>query len=242
VRSATVAQEADSVERARAASPTGRALVERFVDGPELTVNAFHVDGTFVPLTVTDRERAQAFGVATAHLYPAVRGTDEAIAVAEAACAALGLRDGPSYTQVVLGEDGPQVMEVAARLGGGHDAELVEAVTGVPLNDLAIAAALGEDVTLPAPQTQPRAAAAVTRFLVAPPGVLAGVDVPEDLEGVVRVRVYREPGDVITPLRRGADRAGAVLVVGATREEAVARAEAAANRIRFVTADAGALV
>jgi hypothetical protein len=33
-----------------------------------------------------------------------------------------------------------------------------------------------------------------------------------------------------------------VLVVGADRDEAVARADAAAERIRFVTADAGALV
>ena len=36
------------------------------------------------------------------------------------------------------------MIEVAARLGGGHDAELVEAVTGVDLNGLAIDAALGD--------------------------------------------------------------------------------------------------
>ena len=36
------------------------------------------------------------------------------------------------------------MIEVAARLGGGHDAELVEAATGVDLNGLALAAALGE--------------------------------------------------------------------------------------------------
>jgi hypothetical protein len=82
----------------------------------------------------------------------------------------------------------------------------------------------------------------VTRFLVAPPGVLESVDVPDDLAGVEQVRLYREPGYVFTPLRRGSDRAGAVLVVGDSREQAVERAEAAAQRIRFTTADAGALV
>jgi len=45
-----------------------------------------------------------------------------------------------------------------------------------------------------------------------------------------------------SPLRRGSDRAGALLVVGLTRDEAVTRAEAAAERVRFVTADAGAFV
>ncbi len=56
------------------------------------------------------------------------------------------------------------------------------------------------------------------------------------------VRSYRAPGFVFGPLRRGADRAGAVLAVGASREEALERADRAAERIRFVTADAEALV
>jgi hypothetical protein len=47
---------------------------------------------------------------------------------------------------------------------------------------------------------------------------------------------------VFGPLRRGGDRAGAVLAVGASREEALERAGRAAERIRFVTADAEALV
>ena len=73
-------------------------------------------------------------------------------------------------------------------------------------------------------------------------GVLESVEVPQGLPGVLWTRIYREPGYVFTPLRRGADRAGAVLAVGASRAEALAGANAAADRIRFVTADAGALV
>jgi biotin carboxylase len=128
------------------------------------------------------------------------------------------------------------VIEVAARLGGGHDAELVQAVLGVDLNGLALDAALGNELVLP--PHEPRVGGAVTRFLVAPPGVLERVEVPAGLEA----RIYREPGYVFTPLRRGADRAGAVLVTAGSREEALAQADAAANRVRFVTADAGALV
>src|SRR5207244_2649677 len=157
------------------------------------------------------------------------------------------------YTQLRIGPRGAEVMEVAARLGGGHDSELVEAALGVDLNGLALAAALGEPLSpsrvtsprLPRSTTDlrravvPQVGGAVTRFLVASPGVLESVEVPDDLEGVLRVRIYREPGYVITPFRRGPDRMGALLAVGATREEALARAESAADRIRFVTADAG---
>jgi biotin carboxylase len=226
-----------AIETARGAARSGLALVEELVDGPEVTVVGFSIDGAFTALTVTDRITAElpAFGVALAHVWPSAVGAD-APAVAEAAVAALGIENGPSYTQLRIDSEGPQVIEVAARLGGGHDAELVEAVLGVDLNGLALDAALGNELVLT--RHEPLVGGAVTRFLVAPPGILQRVEVPEGVEA----RIYREPGYVFTPLRRGADRAGAVLVTAGSREEALARADAAANRVRFVTADAGALV
>ncbi len=231
---------AAAVETARSAARAGVVLVEELVDGPEVTVIGFSVRGTFVPLAVTDRVVADppAFGVALAHVFPSAHA-DAAAQVAGRAVAALGIEDGPTYTQLRVDREGPKVIEVAARLGGGHDAELVEAAVGVPLNDLAVRAALGEPVEAPAPAAV--AGGAVTRFLVAPPGVLERVEVPEGLPGVVQVRIYREPGYVVAPLRRGADRAGAVLAVGDSLEQAVERAEAAAAAIRFHVASEPAL-
>ena len=127
-------------------SRDGEALVEEFVAGDEVTVNAFLYDG-FHPVAVTDRERASAFGVATAHLFPARAGhrrgrrPPRRPARRSASCA------GPAYVQLVLAPDGPRVMEVAARLGGGHDAELCLAATGIDLAELAVRAALGETVS-----------------------------------------------------------------------------------------------
>ena len=59
-----------AVEAAIEASRNASCLVEEWVDGPEVTVNAFSVDGRFEPLTVTDRLTAEppAFGVALAPL------------------------------------------------------------------------------------------------------------------------------------------------------------------------------
>ena len=227
-----------AIETARGVARSGLALVEEFVDGPEVTVVGFSAGGTFTALAVTDRIVAEppAFGVALAHVWPS-RAGDGAAQVAEAAVSALGIENGPSYTQLRIGPAGPQVVEVAARLGGGHDAELAQAVTGVDLNGLAIDAALGLELAVPQPQAL--AGGAVTRFLVAPPGPFAGVEVPEGLE---HARIYREPGYVFLPLRRGADRAGAILVTADSRDEAVAKADEAANRIRFLTADAANLL
>ena len=137
----------DAIAAAIEESRSGVAIVEEVVDGPEVTVNAFSLRGEYHPLTVTDRLTAEppAFGVALAHVWPSEAG-GKAAEVAESAVKALGIEDGPTYTQLRVGPDGPQVIEVAARLGGGHDAELAKLALGVDLNGLALQAALGESI------------------------------------------------------------------------------------------------
>jgi biotin carboxylase len=166
-----------------------------------------------------------------------------AIEAAREAAAALGVENGPTYTQVVVGDGDVRVVEVAARLGGGHDAELCEVALGIDLNELALAAALGEPIPAHALTPVEPAEGAVTRFLTAEAGELKAVEGVEEalaIEGVSRVRVYRAPGWRFGPLRVGADRAGAVQAVGDSREQALERAAAAAERIRLVTADVDA--
>jgi hypothetical protein len=73
-------------------------------------------------------------------------------------------------------------------------------------------------------------------FLVPPVGTLRsvrGIDDAERVDGVEWVRVYRRPGFDLGPLRRGADRAGALLVRGSSRADALDRADRAAALVRF---------
>lgn len=228
---------APAIATALEASRGGSCLVEELVDGPELTVNAVSIDGRFVPLTVTDRLTAEppAFGVALAHAWPSAQDTGAAVEVARLAAEALGIANGPTYTQLRLGPAGPQVVEVAARLGGGHDAELCAVALGVDLNALAIDFALGRATT----GSEPRgiAGGACVVFLVPPAGELRAVEGVEEARasgGVVDVHVYRRPGWRFGVLRRGADRAGAVIATGESRDDALERARRAAACIRFV--------
>ncbi len=237
-----------AIELALAESRSGSCLVEELVEGPEVTVVAFSVDGCFHPLTVTDRLTADppAFGVALAHVWPSeADAAGEAAEVARRAVEALGIDDGPTYTQLRITSEGPKVIEVAARLGGGHDAELCLAALGVDLNGLALSAALGEQPEADALLAEPQVGGACTVFLTAEPGELEaihGVEAAENTEGVLRVRVYRRPGFTVDELRRGSDRVGAVQAVGGSREEALERARAAAALVRFRTARARAVL
>ncbi len=230
---------AAAIDAAVAESRGGAALIEELVDGPELTVNAISRDGRFDVLTVTDRLTAEppAFGVALAHAWPSLHATEAVVEAARVAVAALGIANGPSYTQVRLGAGGPKVVEVAARLGGGHDAELCRAATGIDLNDVALSYALGEPVRDAGLQKRRPAGGACVLFLVAPVGRLRAVDGVDSAaagEGVVWVRLYRRAGWHFEQLRRGSDRAGAILAVGDDRDDALDRARRAAESLRFV--------
>jgi biotin carboxylase len=248
VRSAEEVDEA--VRVALDASRTATLLVEGHVPGREVTVNAFSSGGHFHPLTVTDRLTAPlpAFGVALTHVWPSELEPAQigaAIEAAAGAAAAVGIKDGPSYTQVLVGPEGARVGELAARLGGGHDAELCRVALGVDLNGAALSAALGEEIPAAALAPVARVGAACVRFLVPPPGELQAVTGVEEAfgqEGIRGIRIYRRPGHVFGEFRRGADRAGAILAVGESREEALGRAARAEATIQFETVDVEALV
>ena len=224
-------------------------LVEELVAGPTVTVNGFSLAGRFVPLTITDRELAPppAFGVTLANVWPAelepvaIAG---AIAAAGAAARALGVENGPTTTQVLIGEDGPLVAKLSARIGGGHDGELCRVALGIDANALSVAAALGEQVRARELAPSHGVGAACVRFLVAPAGRLGevrGVEQAFEVEGVRGIRIYRKPGHLFKELRRASDRAGAILATGATRDDALDAADEAAARIRFVTRAAEAV-
>jgi biotin carboxylase len=244
-RGLTLVEEArrmpSAVEVALDASRSATLLVEQHVEGRELTVNGFSVEGRFRPLTVTDRVTAEppAFGVALAHVWPSELEPQQigaAIDAAAAAVAVVGIADGPSYTQVLVAEEGARVGEVAARLGGGHDAELCRAVLGVDLNGIALACALGWEIAPRQLAPVAQAGGGCVRFLVARAGTLRGVSGLEEayaLGGVKGIRVYRKPDHRFGALLRGSDRAAAVLVVGASRAEALEQAERAAQLVRF---------
>jgi biotin carboxylase len=235
---------AEAAEAALEASRSSSLLVEELVEGREVTVNGFSIDGQFYALTVTDRQLAEqpAFGVALAHVWPSAQPPlqiAQAIDAARRAAAALGIANGPTYTQVLVSEEGAFVGELAARLGGGHDAELCRAALGVDLNDAAIAVALGEPLKRQQVAPKARVGGACIRFLVPPVGELREVTGLEDafaLDGIRGIRIYRRPGHVFAPLRRGSGRAGAILAVGNSAEQALARADEAADLIRFDTA------
>src|SRR5919201_3041424 len=123
-------------ERALSASRTGAVVLERYVEGDELTVNGFLLEGDYFPMSITQRllHPPPPLGVCIAHRYPSGLSAEQErdlFELAHEVSRAVGIETGPSYVQarLVRGADAC-VIEVGARLGGGKDAELAKLVTG----------------------------------------------------------------------------------------------------------------
>jgi biotin carboxylase len=230
---------AASVSAAVAASPSGEAVLEEFVEGTEMNGIVVVQDGEVLSTILCDRLRpsGRGFGVSWLHVYPPTpEGAQlaEAEHVAAEAVRALGLRTGIGFPQILARPDGGvALVECAARIGGMMAEHLLHAF-GIDLLEVAIRLALGEPVTQE--HLRPRFERPVAiRFLTADPGMLRAGRVtrvgPLDdvlaAPGVLAAEVYSEVGETIRPVQIISDRRGYVIATGATRDEAVERADAA---------------
>ncbi|MDP9001630.1 MAG: ATP-grasp domain-containing protein, partial [Myxococcota bacterium] len=196
------------------------AVVEAWLDGREYSVNGWIEDGSLVSYCVTERITVpgkRPLGVMIAEVSPSgLSPEDEARVVAEArrAAAALGHVRGPCYSQVMLGARGCFVLETAARLGGGFDADVTKLTSGVDLYDRTLGVALGDSALERQGVTAPRFGGAIAKFRVARPGqvrALRGVDEARSMEGIDDAQVFVPVGGHVLPLTDAAKRAGYVL-------------------------------
>ena len=217
-------------------------MVERCVAGDEFSVELLCHGGQAQVLAVTDKLTTGApHFVEIGHQQPSRLAASARAAVEAAALAtvrALGITNAAAHVELRLAEEGPVIMEAAARAGGGCiSSHLVPLSTGIDLVAACIAIALGEPPRLD-PQAAPQAAA--IRFVTAPPGTIAGVagvDEARAMAGVADAEAYVTPGQGLGRLTDATARCGHAIATGPTVEAAIARAEAARDRIRVTLAD-----
>jgi biotin carboxylase len=152
----------------------------------------------------------------------------------DALVAATGFRSGILHAEWIIRDGTPHLLECAARLPGdylplllalAYDSDLVRGFLDVL------------EGRAPSMAEAPAQAAAI-RYLEAAPGTvreIRGLAAAQDLPGVIGVWMSVAPGDTVPEVTSSWSRAGEVVVVGADREEAAARALAAAEAVRVVT-------
>ncbi len=233
-------------ESARRHSPTGRVMVERFLDGPQISTESIvQPDGVATPGLADPNyehlERFAPFVVENGGELPSHLDADAQRRVrdaAERAAVALGVGPGVAKGDLVLHEGEAHVIEIAARLSGGYFcSHHIPLSTGVDLVGAAIRVALGEQV--PATDLEPSQERGVAqRFLFPEPGRVTSIEGLAEVEArpeielaEIRVRV----GETLGAVENHPARAGLVIATGPTREDAIGAAEDAVASIRIET-------
>jgi biotin carboxylase len=215
----------------------GRIVVERFLDGTELTIETVSQRGAVHVLAVSDKIKLpRRTRVATSLHYPAdlPPATLERVhALAAAAVHSVGIADGPAHVEMIVTDAGPVLLELGARGGGGHIFSLItEAVSGVPMVAESARVLVGDEADL-----RVRHERGCVYLLFGPElGIIRaihGVDEARALPGVLDLGITRRPGDVLGPLADSLQRSGFAVVAGRTRQEAMHRADAVFKTVQF---------
>ena len=116
-----------ALEKARKASRTGTAILEKYVVGVEQSVETIVWQGRHFHVGMADRQFGfHPYHIETAHMDPSRLPSTvqkRIYEVVDAAADSLGIDFGPAKADMVLTRDGPMILEMAARLSGGFHSQ-----------------------------------------------------------------------------------------------------------------------
>ncbi|MCI0558519.1 MAG: ATP-grasp domain-containing protein [Nitrososphaera sp.] len=228
-----------AVERAMGLSRSGEVIIEEYLEGPEVSVEAVTFRDKTEVISVTDKlTTGPPHFVEIGHSQPSQLSANDISrvkAMVFAAIRALGIANSATHTEIRLTRSGPYIIEIGARLGGGFvTSHLVPLSTGVDLVKAVIRIALGES-----PELKPtHYSGAAIRFLTPNPGTVScvgGIRRARQLPGVKVVSIDVRPGDEVGLVRDAAGRIGHVICTGADALSAIKNAEKARDLISVVT-------
>ncbi|MEE1752756.1 ATP-grasp domain-containing protein [Streptomyces sp. SP18CS02] len=219
-------------------------LAERFVDGLVLCVDALTHQGEHHVFAVSETVVDPGTQADLAHVTPA-RLPDAAVRTVtghvRAALDALGVESGLTNTDVILGPDGPVIVETHLRASGNRIPELILLATGLDIVRLWLRQIAGEDIAtapqLPRPDRTPvYSRAAAIRFLTTrESGTLLGIDGWDEataLDGVHHVARLAPDGARLEGLQNDSSYLGEVIALADTASQALERSEAAVGSLR----------
>ena len=214
-------------------------LVEDYIAGVEVALEGLLDDGRLHVLALFDKPDPLdgPFFEETLYVSPSrlPGSTQQAIAGATlAAAAALGLRTGPIHAELRVNEQGPWVVEVAARSIGGLCSQTLRFGDDVSLEELILRQALG----LPIDTLELQAYARGVMMIPIPAaGVLTGVNGLEEAAAMPLIEDIEITAPLqypVTPLPEGNSYLGFIFAHGKTPEAVEAALRAAHARLVFV--------
>ena len=214
-------------------------LAEEYVPGLEVALEGLLIQGRLHVLALFDKPDPLEgpFFEETIYVTPSRLPDRVQAAIREttaAACAALGLTEGPVHAELRVNDNGPWVLEVAARSIGGLCSRTLRFGTGMTLEEIILRHALGWSI---ATLERERPAAGVMMIPIPRAGILRKVDGLEDgraTRHVEDVVISAYIGQELVPLPEGWQYLGFIFARADTPAEVEDALRIAHARVRFV--------
>jgi len=218
---------ADAFHYAKSASPSGELLIEEYMEGPELSIDAMIFNDEITWTGIADRIiKYPPYFVEIGHNMPSAlskKMLDDACDVMRQGIHALGINIGAAKGDIKVTKNGAMIGELAARLSGGFmSAYTYPLSTGVDLMKAAIEIALGQE---PGNLTPVINRVAIERAIILKPGFVKKINGLEEalkVPGVEEIFINVKIGDKVVQPRCNIDKAGHIIATGDTLEEAEA--------------------
>lgn len=229
---------AAAYKHAKKYSTTGEMILEQYMEGPELSVDALTFQGQFWITGIADRIiEKEPFFIERGHNMPSALGAqilEEVRRIMIAGMKALGIHTGAGKGDIKVTPQGVKIGELAARLSGGWMSSHTYPIhSGVDLYRAAIQISLGEKPHSLEPR---RNRIVIERGLFCPPGKIlsiGGVEEMKQVPGVEEVILSRRPGQIMGELTSNIDKVGHIIASGETLKEAEESAALALNRFEL---------
>lgn len=239
VRVDGLAQIEQAYRHAKSCSTSGEVIVEAYMDGPELSIDALVWDSEIICAGTADRIIARPpYFIELGHNLPSAQpkeAQERALDLMRAAVKALGITYGAAKGDVKVTKDGPMIGECAARLSGGWmSSHTFPLSTGYSMIRGAIEIAIGRKPAIPEFLNR----VAMERAIIAAPGRIArieGVNQALRLKGVKDIIMKARVDDVVAPPISNMDKQGHVIAMAETYEECEAVVKKALETIRIET-------
>lgn len=150
----TVEEIRDYIDKTLSFSRESLVLVEEYYPSDEITISGWVHNGKVHILTITDRltfESPPVIGISYGHIFPSKHLNKHYPSIKQITydlVKTFNIQNGPIYFQMLVGDEGVKVNEIACRIGGAFEDEWIPSITGVNLLDMVIQSSLGQPIDL----------------------------------------------------------------------------------------------
>ena len=212
--------------------------VESYIHGREFAVEGLVTRGHFQPLAIFDKPDPLEgpYFEETIYVTPSrepARVQQELLETTARAIEALRLRHGPVHAELRYSAEGAWMLEIAARPIGGLCAKALRFAPSIPLEELILRHAVGEDVS-GARLADP--ASGVMMIPIPKGGIyesVGGTDQARATAGIEEVVITAKAGQQLMPLPEGASYLGFIFGRGDTPQEVESALRQAHAKLTF---------